>query len=390
MTDKLTGAGPGTSGCLSIQDHKMRSFLWLALASLFSGLAFPALADITVKDLRDREVTIREPAKRILLGFNYEDYIAVAGPGAMDKVVALSLTPWKDWRPEQYAAYVKAVPSIASLINVGDTETGTFSVEKAIAARPDLAILAAWQYDTLGPNAAQLEAAGIPVIVIDYNAQTVDKHVRSTLILGQVTGQNERAEQLANDYRTKMEIILARAAKAGPSPKKVYVELGKKGPDEIGNTYGNGMWGGVIDQLGGVNIAKGQIENWGPLSPEYTLSAAPDIVIITGSEWRGSPSAVLLGFGADERLANERLGAYLKRPGWSDLPAVQSGEVHAIYHGGTRTLSDYVYVQYLAKLLYPEAFSDIDPGQEISHFYEKWLPIPTTGVFLLRHRQSGQ
>lgn len=367
----------------------MRRFLWLAVAGLLSSLAVPAMADITVKDLRDREVTIREPAKRILLGFNYEDYMAVAGPGAMDRVVAVSLTPWKDWRPEQYAAYVKAIPSIASLTDVGDTETGTFSVEKAIAARPDLAILAAWQYDALGANAAQLEAVGIPVVVIDYNAQTVEKHVRSTLLLGKITGQEQRAQQLADDYRATMDDILARAAKAGPSAKKIYVELGKKGPDEIGNTYGKGMWGGVIDLLGGVNIAKGQIENWGPLSPEYTLSAKPDIVVITGSEWTGSPAAVLLGFGADEKLANERLGAYLRRPGWADLPAIRSGEIHAIYHGGTRTLSDYVYVQYLAKLLYPEAFSDIDPGREIGRFYEKWLPIPANGIFVFRHRPSG-
>ncbi|MBW9074864.1 ABC transporter substrate-binding protein [Agrobacterium deltaense] len=368
----------------------MRRFLWLALAGLLSSLAFPVLADMVIKDLRDREVTIREPARRILLGFNYEDYIAVAGPEAMGRVVVLSLTPWKDWRPEQYAAYVKAIPSISSLIDVGDTETGTFSVEKAIAARADLAILAAWQYDTLGANAAQLEAAGIPVVVIDYNAQTVEKHVRSTLLLGQVTGQGERAKKLAEGYRAAMDDILARAAKAGPSSKKIYVELGKKGPDEIGNTYGKGMWGGVIDMLGGVNIAKGQIENWGPLSPEYTLAAKPDIVVITGSEWIGSPAAVLLGFGAGKTLANERLGAYLKRPGWADLPAIKNGEVHAIYHGGTRTLSDFVYVQYLAKLLYPDAFRDIDPGQEIDRFYKKWLPVRAEGVFVLRHQPAGQ
>lgn len=367
----------------------MRKYLWLAMAGIMSTLAFPALADITVKDLRDREVTIKEPAKRILLGFNYEDYMAVTGPGAMDKVVAVSLTPWKDWRPEQYAAYTKAIPSITNLIDVGDTETGTFSVEKVIAARPDLAILAAWQYDALGETAKQLDAAGIPLVVIDYNAQTVEKHVQSTLILGKVMGEEKRAEQLAEEYRQTMDDVLSRVAKAGPSKKKVYVELGKKGPDEIGNTYGKGMWGGVIDMLGGINIAKGQIENWGPLNPEYVLTQKPDIIVITGSEWVGSPAAVLLGFGADKNLANKRLGAYLGRPGWSDLPAVKTGDVHAIYHGGARTLSDFIYVQYLAKALYPEAFSDLDPDTEIRSFYEKWLPIKADGLFVLQHNAES-
>ncbi|MGV1777131.1 hypothetical protein ACQZ6H_19655 [Agrobacterium fabrum] len=132
------------------------------------------------------------------------------------------------------------------------------------------------------------------------------------------------------------------------------------------------------------------MKNWGPLSPEYTLAAKPDIVVIAGSEWTNSPAAVLLGFNADKTLANDRLGAYFKRPGWADLPAVKNGEVHAIYHGGTRTLSDFICVQYIAKLLYPEAFSDIDPGGEIERFYEKWLPVRAGGVFVLRHQPAGQ
>jgi len=44
---------------------------------------------------------------------------------------------------------------------------------------------------------AQIEAAGIPVLVVDYNAQNVEKHVAGTLALGQATGKAARAEELA-------------------------------------------------------------------------------------------------------------------------------------------------------------------------------------------------
>ena len=363
----------------------MRKLIAVALAGLALVFTAPAFAEITVTDLKGREVTLAKPAERVLLGFYYEDFLAVVGPGAMDKVVALSTGPWRDWRPKQYEAYVAAIPAIADLPDVGETSGGTFSVEAAIAAKPDLAILAAWQFDALGESVAALEQAGIPVVVIDYNAQTLEKHLQSTRVLGAVMGAGYRAERLATAYEDAIADTLKRVEEAGGSDKKVYVELAKNGPSEVGNSYGNGMWGGVIDMVGGKNIAKGQVENWGPLSPEYVLAQQPDVVLLAGSEWVSSPAAVLVGFGADKALANARAGAYLGRAGWRDLPAVKNGEVYALYHGGTRTLSDYVYVQYLAKILYPEAFKDVDPAAELAGYYDAWLPIEAEGVFMLRH-----
>ncbi|MDX1738787.1 MAG: iron ABC transporter substrate-binding protein, partial [Alphaproteobacteria bacterium] len=126
-----------------------KSFLVLLALSFNS----PVFAQITVTDLLDRKVTIDGPGKRVLLGFNFEDFLAIVGPNAMDRVIGVSLTPWRDWRPMQYQTYLKAMPSIADLPDVGDTESGTFSVEKVIAAQPDLVILAAWQYKALGEGA---------------------------------------------------------------------------------------------------------------------------------------------------------------------------------------------------------------------------------------------
>ena len=62
------------------------------------------------------------------------------------------------------------------------------------------------------------------------------------------------------------------------------------------------------------------------------------------------------------------------------------GDVYAVYHGGARTLSDFIYVQFLAKVLHPEAFGDIDPEAGIRKFYADWLPVAAEGVFVLRHQ----
>lgn len=363
----------------------VKKLILQAIAALLL-LATPAFAEIVVTDVKGREVHLAQPARHVLLNFYFEDFIAIVGDGAMDKVAAISKATWKDWRPKQWEAYLKVFPQIDSLADVGDTDSGNFSIEKAIAAKPDLVILAAWSYDALGESVKQFDAAGIPVVVVDYNAQTLEKHIQSTLILGQVMGSEDRARKLADLYKARIEDTLARIKAAGPANKKVYVELAKKGPAEFGNSYGNGMWGTLIGSLGGINIAKGQVENWGPLNPEYVLAQKPDVILLAGSEWLSSPAAVLVGFGADPKLANERMGAYLARPGWADLPAVKNGEVHAIYHGGARTLSDFVYARYIAKTLYPAAFKDVDPQAEVAAYYDAWLPVKADGVFVLKHQ----
>lgn len=364
----------------------------LVLSTFIGFLAFgsQAFADITVTDVKGRTVTVPKIPERIVLGFYYEDYLAIAGPGSLDKVVALSLSTWKDWRPNQFAAYEKALPKLASIPDVGNTEDSTFSIEKVIAAKPDLLILAAWSYDALGEGIGQIEAAGIPIVTLDYNAQTVEKHVVSTLALGRLLGTEDRAKKLADNYKHAFEDIDTRIRKAGPTTKKVYVELAQKGPSEVGNSYGSSMWGALIDQLGGQNIAKGQIGNWGPLSPEFVLAKKPDLVFLAGSEWLSKPQAVTIGFGADVAVVRARMAAYVARPGWSDLPAVNNGGVHAIYHGGARTLSDYVYAQYIAKQLYPGAFKDVDPARNIRDYYKEWLPVKADGVFVLPLEAKAQ
>ncbi len=353
-----------------------------ALAALMLATSVPAWAEVTLADLKGREVTLKDHPERVLLGFYYEDFIAITGKGGMDKVVAISRGPWAEWRPMQWEAYKSVYPQIETLPDVGDTETSTFSVEAAIAAKPDVALLAGWQFDALGEGVGQLEAAGIPVVVVDYNAQTLAAHLASTRVIGTMMGTEDRAENLAKLYETMITDTQARVAAAGDTPKKVYVELAKKGPSEVGNSYGNGMWAGVIDLVGGANIAKGQIENWGPLAPEYVLAERPEVILLAGSEWMSAPEAVRVGFKADAAEVQNRMAAYTTRAGWADLPAVKSGEVHAIYHGGARSLSDFVFARYLGKTLHPAAFADVDPQAELAAYYAEWLPVPLDGIFV--------
>ncbi len=365
----------------------MRTMLLGALGALTLALAPTAQAEtITIVDTLGREVEAPAHAERILLGFYYEDFYAVAGARAYDRVVAISRETWKEWRSLQWQAYVTHDPRIAELADIGGVEAGTFSLEAAIAAAPDLAILAAWQYKAIGAAAARLEAAGIPVVVIDYNAQTVAKHVASTRILGRLMGAQERAAELADGYAAAVADVERRVGEAlveaGAVRPRVYVELGRKGPGETDNSYAGTMWGAVIEQAGGRNIAAGQIAKWGPLSPEYVLSENPEAIFLAGSGWEGRDASVLMGPGVDPAVTQARLRAYLGRPGWDRLDAVRDGRVFGIYHGGARTLYDYAFLQFVGKALHPSAFADVDPQATLDLFFQTYMPIPFSGTYM--------
>ena len=227
---------------------------------------------ITFVDLAGREVTLDKPADRIFLGFYEESYLAVAKD--FSKVVSISKAEWADFFTGQYMAYEEQMPSIKDMIDTGSIYKASFSMETLLNSRPEVAILAPFQYETLAENIKKLEDSGIKVVVIDYNSQTLEKHMQSTRILGMITGNQERAEKLALNYEKAIKEVEERVAKVDPK-KRVYIELGNLGPKEIGNSYGDYLWGSLAKVAGGNNIAEGKVESYGPLDPEFILSSNP-------------------------------------------------------------------------------------------------------------------
>lgn len=356
----------------------------VAAAAFAASFAMPAWAEnITLTDTMGRSVEVPEDPQRILLGFYFEDFMAVAGPEAYDRVVAISKDTWAGWRNLQWKTYAAVIPRLEELADVGEIDSGTFSLEAAIASKPDVAVLAAWQYKALGEVADRMEAAGIPIVVLDYNAQTVEMHVKSTALLGELMGAEERAKTLSDEYAAAVADVEVRLAQVseGAAPK-VYVELARKGKDTVDNSYSGTQWGSVIDQLGAANIANGQISNWGKLSPEYVLAQNPQVIMLAGSGWAGRDQAVIMGPGVDNALTHDRMQAYLGRPGWDGLDAVKNNKIIGVYHGGNRTLYDYAFLQFLAKAMYPEQFADVDPQAALDRFFATYMPVEFKGTYM--------
>ena len=164
-------------------------------------------------------------------------------------------------------------------------EVGTFSVEKVLALKPDLLILADWQYKALGSDLARINKAGIPIVVLDYNAQTVAKHIQSTKLIGTLTGQQQKADKLAADYKRIADTIQARVKKANLPKPKVYVEFGNKGPvgtqrhlrqEHVGFDGDTGRRSTIFPLLRSSSTARSILKKSSPPNP--------DVIVITGRE----------------------------------------------------------------------------------------------------------
>lgn len=365
--------------------QKFRLFSIIMMSLLLASVTNVYAKPVEITDLADRKVVVDVPVKKAVVAFYYQDYLAIAGDKVLDNIIGFSKAVWTDWAPSSWATFSKALPKLEKLEDVGEVEVGTFSVEKVLSLRPDLLVLAKWQYDALGSDLDALEEAKIPIVVLDYNAQTVDTHIKTTKLIGLLTGNEARAQELASYYANTVKDIQDRVKKANLPQPKVYAEFGNKGPSEYSVSFGKSMWGSMITLVGANNISKNAVEYYGPVNPELVVAAKPDAIIITGreTELKKNPEALVMGFNIPTSEAKKRLEGFAKRSGWPDLPAIKNHRLYGAYHANSRTLSDIASIQFVAKAAYPELFKDLDPTKTYLDFYKKYLPVEPQGTFYI-------
>ncbi len=337
---------------------------------------------VTVTDVLDREVTFNAPAQRVVVGFYPEDYLAIGTEAAYDHVVGFSKYIWQA-RSDNWEMYLKHRPSLDNIPAIGRVDTDAFSLEKLISLKPDLVMLADWQFKALGTEIERLEKLGIPVLVVDFNAQTLERHVKSTEVIGVITGQEERAAKIAKEYEQNLAMITERIKASNLPAPKIYTEYGASGISEIGYTFGKNMWGAIATMAGGDNISAPYIEWWGKLNPEQIIAANPDIIVITGYEKGTGSDSMIMGQLVDEEDAKSRLEGFKNRAGWNTLNAVKNNQMFGAYHGACRTILDSAMIQFYAKAMYPELFADLAPEQAYLDFYRKYMPVIPEGTFVV-------
>ncbi len=345
---------------------------------------------IVLTDLAGRNVTFKGlPVERVVLQYSgsggaFYTLFALEGKEGYKKIVGID-PGLKKSRYDIWNMYVDVIPELAKIPDIGNISDGSFGIEKVITLKSDVVIFPMFAKKPAEDSGVieKLEEAGIPIVFIDYHAETRENHVKSITLIGKILGKEERAKELIEFYDAQIEKFLPRLEKINKPKPKVYVELGMKGPSEYSNTYGKVMWGAMIVKCGGINIAEGKVEKWGPINPEYLFEANPDIIMIAGSYWPEEPKSFRLGYGVTLKEAKKSLMPFTKRPGWDSLSAVQNRRVYGIYHGISRDIWDFAPQQYMVKCFYPEEFKDIDPQKNLKEFYKRFLPVPYAGVWMM-------
>ena len=366
-----------------------KKMVWLGMAVVAllaaGGSAFAQEGETKeVTDVLDRTITLPEDVEKVVVTFNLEEYLAVTGEEGIDKLVGFSHDYWKGRREDAWKTYVTKFPQIQELPDVGYNDT--ISVESIISLDPDVVLMSApVNYDYIEPELDKFAEAGIEVAFVNYHKQTVEMHRSSTELIGEIMGQEERAKEISDFYEDQVKLIEERISglEENAERPKVYMEY-SIAPNTYGNSWADKMWGALIPQCGGINIAAGLSDgNSVEVAPEQVIASNPDLIVFTGCLVDDNNENIVVGYGADREKALERLQAYKEREGWSGLNAVKNDRMAVLYHDLSRHIFDFAGTQMLAKLCQPELFADVDPEENLRTFFEKYMPVELEGVWMV-------
>ena len=364
-----------------------RGFLTLTAAAMLPGLparaAGPGQASVGITDIAGRSVAVQAPARRIIMGEGRQTYLVAA----LDRQDPFGrVVGWRDdFRKadlDGYTMYEKQYPGIARLPAFGGWKDGAFDIEQVIALRPDAVVMnleAKVAIDD-GGLIGKLDRVGIPVVFIDFREKPFENAERSIAIMAQLLGREAEGQALAAYRAAQIARVTDRLRGHAGARPRVMIERAAGYDESCCMSFGDENFGRMVALAGGENIAARLIPGtFGTVNPEQVVAASPDVVIVTGSNWKlFAPDGawVGVGAGADQDLARSRLRRLMDRPAYRTLPVARSGRVHAIWHQFYDSPYQFVAIQAIAKWLHPELFADLDPDATFREFHERFLPVP--------------
>lgn len=355
--------------------------LFRALAVTCGLIAAPASAEITATDILGRTVTLDEPADRIVLGEGR--HLSVLGLLHDDPVARVA-----GWRQDKaldeptMAAYRARFPAIDAIRPVGSGNRD-ISVESIIALDPDLLVLSLMDANDPGMDRArqQVEAAGIPVVYVDFFSHPLENSIPSLRVLGALTGADARAEEFAAFYDSRLNRIRERLADPAIVRPGVFFHV-HAAPQGCCSTVGQGVFSEFIQTAGGRNVAAETVRGvLGNVSLEFLIGSDPDFYVATGGAHMAARGGLVLGTGVDEDAARASFDALIAAPGVSSLRAVEEGRAAGVWHLFNDTPSHIALIEYLAKTFHPDLFADVDPAATLAEIDERFSPVTVPGTW---------
>lgn len=356
----------------------------MAATALFCAL--PGAHARQVTDLAGRVVTVPDHPKRVLLGEG-RFVFAMALLDRQDPVARV--VGWqgelKQQDPYSWAQLVKRYPKAVDVPLIGKTSEASVSPEKIVSLQPDVAVfsLSGHGPGRNNPMIAALQAAGIPIVFIDFRQHPVENTVPSMRILGQALDRQAEADAYIAFY----EDHLARVRKiVGPVPQaqrpRVFVEMLAGVWPACCHTTGNGSFGDLLETAGGVNVAAPVLPGAiGDVSLEFLLDAKPDVYIATGSRSEPGRPGLLVGPGAAAAVSAASLSTLLDRDGIRDLDAVKQHRAYGIWHAFYNSPYNVVAIEAMTTWLYPARAAALDPQATLDALYRQFLDVDNAGTY---------
>ena len=240
---------------------------------------------IKLQDMTGREITLDEPAKRIV-ALTPSDCEILYAIGAGEALVGRGT----------YCDFP------ADVLEVPEVESGsTTNIEEIIALDPDVILMS--DMAQTEDQISQLENAGIKVVV--SQAVDIDGVYSAIDMIGKLMGKDDNADKLISDMKSSFEELKSKVA--GKEEKTVYFEVS---PLEYGLwTAGTNTFMDEIAAMLGVKNCFVDVDGWGEISEEKVLERNPDYIVTISMYYGEGPTP-------EEEI--------LSRSGWENITAVKN------------------------------------------------------------------
>jgi len=240
---------------------------------------------VTITDMTGREISLDEPATRIV-ALSAADCEVLYAIGGGDALVGRG----------EYCDYPAEVLDVPSVQSGYDT-----NIEQIIALEPQVLLMSTMAQTE--EQIAALEAAGIRVVVSD--AQDIEGVYTSIDMIGKLMGKEENAQAVIDGMKATFADLQEKAQ--GDGSETIYFEVS---PLEYGLwTAGTGTFMNEITEMLGLKNAFDDVEGWAAISEEQVIERDPDYIV-----------TITMYFGEGPTPIEEIMG----RPGWENIKAVKN------------------------------------------------------------------
>jgi iron complex transport system substrate-binding protein len=291
-----------------------------AMAEEVSAGHADGILAITVLDDSGRTITIEEYPDRIvsLAPSNTELLFAI---GAGDRLVAVA-------DQSDYPAEARAIPTVGGYT--------TISLEKVIAAKPDLVVAAPGNSEELIERFRRL---GLVVVVID--PRTIEEILDDIILLGTLTGNAAEAELLTTELDRRIQAVTDTVAEREKTPSVAHIVW----HDPVWVSGDRTFQHEVITRAGGTNAFE-SIEEWGVIGLEEFVIANPDYILVSS------------GTGMDKDDYDVIYEYVMNEPRFQRMDAVRENRVviidaDTISRGGPRIVDA---LEEVAEVIHPDLY----------------------------------